>query len=38
MKDKNHVNHAQPHVQEADAAESAQPKLESEPIAKDGID
>jgi 3',5'-cyclic-AMP phosphodiesterase len=38
MKDRNQVNHAQPHDQQADAAESAQPKFESDPIAKDGID
>jgi 3',5'-cyclic-AMP phosphodiesterase len=38
MKDTNRVNHAQPHVQQADAAESAQPKLESDPTTNDGID
>jgi hypothetical protein len=38
MKDTNRVNHAQPHLQQADAAESAQPKLESDPIANDGVD
>jgi len=38
MKDTNHDNHSQPHVQEADAAESAQSKLESDPTANDGID
>jgi Icc protein len=38
MKDTNHANHAQPHVKETDAAESAQPKSESDPIGNDGID
>src|ERR1700683_1149216 len=38
MKDTNHVNPAELHGQEANAAEKAQPKLESDPIAKDGID
>jgi len=38
MKDTNLVNHAQPHVRQADATESAQPKLESDPVANDGID
>jgi 3',5'-cyclic-AMP phosphodiesterase len=38
MKDVKRVNHPQPQVQTADAAESAQPNLESSPAAKDGID
>jgi 3',5'-cyclic-AMP phosphodiesterase len=38
MKDTNRVNQLQPQVQQADAAESAQPKSESDPTANDGID
>jgi hypothetical protein len=38
MKDTNRVNHAQPHFHQADAAESAQPRLELDPTANDGID
>src|ERR1700735_409607 len=38
MKDTNHVNPAELHGQEANAAEQAQPKVESDPIARDGID
>jgi len=38
MKDTNRVNQAQPHAQQADTAESTQPKSESDPIANDGID
>src|SRR5580658_5335994 len=38
MKDTNRDHHAQPHAEQADAIESAQPKLESDPIANDGID
>jgi predicted phosphodiesterase len=38
MKNTNRVNHAEPHAQQANAAESAQPKPESDPIASDGVD
>jgi len=38
MKDTNRINHAEPYIQQANAAESAQPKPESDPIASDGVD